>query len=70
MNLGFNYHKSRNFDQILTAAGNLSYASQNKPHRSSIPLPMTTAGTGWMPIIEADESHHRRFWQTGRYGLS
>ena len=30
MNFSFNYHKSRNFDQILTAAGNLSNASQNK----------------------------------------
>ncbi len=38
MNLGFNYHKSRNFDQILTAAGNLSYASQNK--LSSIKYPI------------------------------
>ncbi|WP_028910193.1 OmpP1/FadL family transporter [Prevotella sp. AGR2160] len=30
LNLGFNYHKSRNFDQILTAANSLSYASLNK----------------------------------------
>lgn len=30
LNFGFNYHKSRNFDQILNAAGNLSNASQNK----------------------------------------
>lgn len=30
LNLGFNYHKSRNFDQLLTAANQLSYASQNK----------------------------------------
>lgn len=29
-NFGFNYHKSRNFDQILDAVGALSYASQNK----------------------------------------
>ena len=30
INVGFNYHKSRNFDQILTASGALSIASQNK----------------------------------------
>lgn len=30
MNFAFNYHKSRNFDQILTAANTLSHASQNK----------------------------------------
>ena len=29
-NIGFNYHKSRNFDQILSAANTLSNASQNK----------------------------------------
>lgn len=30
LNFAFNYHKSRNFDQILTAANKLSNASQNK----------------------------------------
>lgn len=30
LNLGFNYHKSRNFDQILTAGASLANASQNK----------------------------------------
>ena len=30
LNFGFNYHKSRNFDYILSAAGNLNNASQNK----------------------------------------
>lgn len=30
MNFGFNYHKSKNFDQILTASDRLSGASQNK----------------------------------------
>lgn len=30
LNFAFNYHKSRNFDQILTAANKLNYASQNK----------------------------------------
>ncbi len=30
LTLGFNYHKSRNFDQILAASGALSMASQNK----------------------------------------
>ncbi|PTL34475.1 hemin receptor [Prevotella sp. oral taxon 376] len=30
LNLGFNYHKSRNFDQILTTTGALQNASQNK----------------------------------------
>lgn len=30
MNFAFNYRKSRNFDQILTAANKLQYASQNK----------------------------------------
>lgn len=30
VNFGFNYHKSRNFNQILTAAGRLQNASQNK----------------------------------------
>ncbi len=30
INLAFNYHKSRNFDQILSAVGSLSMASQNK----------------------------------------
>ena len=29
LNLGFNYHKSRNFDQILSAANTLSGCSQN-----------------------------------------
>ena len=29
-NIGFNYHKSRNFDQILGAANTLNNASQNK----------------------------------------
>jgi hypothetical protein len=38
MNFGFNYHKSRNFDQILTAANSLSYASQNK--LSSVKYPI------------------------------
>ncbi|MCI1245912.1 MAG: hemin receptor [Prevotella sp.] len=30
LNFGFNYHKSRNFDQILSATNTLSNASQNK----------------------------------------
>jgi hypothetical protein len=30
LNFAFNYHKSRNFDQILNAANSLSSASQNK----------------------------------------
>ena len=30
LNVAFNYHKSRNFDQLLTAANQLGYASQNK----------------------------------------
>lgn len=30
LNVAFNYHKSRNFNQILSAAGNLTNASQNK----------------------------------------
>lgn len=30
LNVAFNYHKSRNFDQILAASGVLSNASQNK----------------------------------------
>ncbi len=30
LNFAFNYHKSRNFDQILSASGALSNASQNK----------------------------------------
>ena len=30
VNYGFNYHKSRNFDQILSAAGKLNNASLNK----------------------------------------
>jgi hypothetical protein len=30
VNIGFNYHKSRNFDYILSAADGLRYASQNK----------------------------------------
>lgn len=30
LNFAFNYHKSRNFDQILTAGGVLNKASQNK----------------------------------------
>ncbi len=30
MNFGFNYHKSRNFDQILSVANGLNAASQNK----------------------------------------
>ncbi|MFA6719448.1 MAG: hemin receptor [Prevotella sp.] len=38
LNLGFNYHKSRNFDQILTAGGALNNASQNK--LSSIKYPI------------------------------
>lgn len=29
LNIGFNYHKSRNFDYILSAAGGLKDASQN-----------------------------------------
>lgn len=37
LNLGFNYHKSRNFNQILTATGALQNASQNK--LSSIKYP-------------------------------
>src|SRR3712207_3643255 len=30
LNIAFNYHKSRNFDQLLTAANQLTNASQNK----------------------------------------
>jgi len=30
LNVAFNYHKSRNFDYILSAAGRLDHASQNK----------------------------------------
>ena len=30
LNFAFNYHKSKNFDQILSTAGVLSHASQNK----------------------------------------
>ncbi len=30
LNMSFNYHKSKNFDRILTAAGRLNGASQNK----------------------------------------
>lgn len=39
LNFAFNYHKSRNFDQILTATNTLSYASQNK--LSAIKFPIT-----------------------------
>lgn len=39
LNFAFNYHKSRNFDQILTATNTLSYASQNK--LSAIKFPLT-----------------------------
>lgn len=42
LNLGFNYHKSRNFDQILTATGALKNASQNK--LSSMKYPMANEG--------------------------
>ena len=36
-NFAFNYHKSRNFDQILTATGVLSNASQNKLSSAKYP---------------------------------
>ena len=38
LNFAFNYHKSRNFDQILTAASAMSFASQNKLTALKYPL--------------------------------
>ncbi len=38
MNFAFNYHKSRNFDQILTAGGVLNNASQNKLSAAKFPF--------------------------------
>lgn len=37
LNFAFSYHKSRNFDQILTAGGMLSNASQNKLTAAKFP---------------------------------
>ena len=37
LNFAFNYHKSRNFDQILTAGGTLTNASQNKLTAAKFP---------------------------------
>ena len=36
VNFGFNYTKSKNFDQILTTAGRLNNASQNKDRKSVV----------------------------------
>lgn len=44
LNLGVNYHKSRNFDQILNAANALSGASQNKLTSMKY---LNFAGNGW-----------------------
>ena len=53
LNIAFNYHKSRNFDMILSAANNLDNASMNKltwakgvndlfyPHKSGVPETIT-----------------------------
>lgn len=38
LNFAFNYHKSRNFDQLLTATNTLSYASQNKLSAIKYPI--------------------------------
>lgn len=48
LNFGFNYHKSKNFDHILSAAGNLTGASQNK--LSFIKALGETSSSGTTPI--------------------
>ena len=46
INLGFNYHKSRNFDQILSAVGPLTNASQNKLTAIKFPFATETSWNG------------------------
>ncbi|MBQ0074542.1 MAG: hemin receptor [Prevotella sp.] len=46
-NMGFNYHRSRNFNQIINAVGALDDASASK--RSFMSLASCTAGKGFKP---------------------
>lgn len=55
LNFGFNYHKSRNFDQILSAANNLSNASLNK--LSAIKYNMGLSANNSMAWTGVDDSY-------------
>lgn len=48
LNFGFNYHKSRNFDQILNAGGKLTNASQNK--LSAIKYALGVGDNAWNAV--------------------
>lgn len=61
LNLGFNYHKSRNFDQILTAGAALNNASQNKltamKHLANMPDQAWNAvDAGYYKIMGKDDN--------------
>ncbi|MDD7605937.1 MAG: hemin receptor, partial [Prevotellaceae bacterium] len=62
LTLGFNYHKSRNFDQILSAGGALSNASQGK--LSAIKYDKV-GEWGWNGV---DANYQRLFEKTGEDG--
>ncbi|MDD5861316.1 MAG: hemin receptor [Prevotella sp.] len=47
LNLGFNYHKSRNFDQILTAANSLTYKTADGTDIYSSLNKFTAMKDGW-----------------------
>lgn len=64
LNVGFNYRKSRNFDQILTATGALSGASQNK--LSALKYPMGND----VPFSRIDNNYEKILGQTNEDGTT
>ncbi len=54
LNLGFNYHKSRNFDQILSTSGSLNNASLNKLSAAKYHLGYAQKGSmAWNAVDDA-----------------
>ena len=55
INMGFNYHKSRNFDQILSAANALHNCSQNGLSYRKAELGDSRKGGYWLDFNSSDE---------------
>lgn len=76
VNLAFNYHKSRNFDQILTAVGRLSGASQNKLSAIKYPMgdnvPWNRVDANYQKILEQtneDNSKQMNYYDATAYAF-
>lgn len=65
LNFGFNYHKSRNFDQILSVANSLTNASLNK--MSALKYNNGLAGNNSMAWTAVDDAYAGALVQNGSY---